>query len=82
MRTVKNENGVFLVEENTIISESANHVKIDISNRIVREENNGFPIVEYIRPLEVWCKKHLKLVDSTKYKPWCCYTSNDCEVME
>jgi hypothetical protein len=71
MITVKNENGIFLVEENNIISESSNHVHIDISNRIVREENEGI-FIEYIRPLEIWCKKHLTLVDSTKYKPLCC----------
>ena len=79
MRTVKNKNGVFLIEEDNIISKSANHIKIDISNRIVREENKGV-YVEYIRPLEGWCKKHLKLVDSTKYKPWCC--SHDWEILE
>lgn len=71
MRTVKNENGIFLVEENNIISESSNHVHINISNRIVREENKGV-YVEYIRPLHIWCKKHLKPVCTTSYKPYCC----------
>jgi hypothetical protein len=71
MNIIANENGVFLVEENTIVSESSNHLHINISNRIVRQETKGV-FVEYIRPLNIWCKKHLKPVCTTNYKPFCC----------